>query len=84
MSSRLNFEKLAALLKNKAYIELNENQYKELIGEELPKRKSYIKNQSPFAKWLASNGYIIAEIQEKAVIERTVCIRKNNSPKKEG
>ena len=77
MSAALSFNNLAKYLKDKDNAELNEMQYKELLGKTMPKGKSYLKNRSSLANWLAKNGYMITEIQEKAVIERTICISKH-------
>lgn len=79
MSAALSFDNLANYLKDKDNAELNEMQYKELLGKTMPKGKSYLKNQSSLAKWLAANGYAITKVHEKAVIERTICIRKHRT-----
>lgn len=50
--------------------------YEERTGKTLPKEKSYLKNNSALAKLAKEKGYIIDDVQETPVIEKTVFFKK--------
>lgn len=55
---------------------LSAKDYEEKTGVPLPKGKSYLKNGSAFAAWAKERGFVIVDIDEKPVIERTVFLKK--------
>ena len=54
----------------------SDREYADKTGASLPKKKSYLVNESAFSRWLNEKGFKIVDVQEEAVIERTVYIQK--------
>ena len=51
-------------------------EYEEKTGAPLPKDKSYIMKGSALMRWAGENGYVIADVQENAVIEKIITLKK--------
>ena len=76
MGKHPNLNELDYLFEKDSDFTLTAQEYEEKTGTPLPKEKSYIKNGSALARKVAKHGYAIVEIQEKAIIERTIFIKK--------
>lgn len=76
MGKHPNLNELDYLFKKGSDFRITAREYEEKTGAPLPKGKSYIKNNSALARKVAEHGCVIAEIQEKAIIERTIFIKK--------
>lgn len=50
--------------------------YEEKAGAPLPKGKSYLKSGSALARKAKEKGFVIVEVEEKPVIEKTVYFKK--------
>lgn len=50
--------------------------YEEKAGVPLPKAKSYIIGRSALARKAKEKGFVIVEVEEKPVIEKTVYFKK--------
>lgn len=76
MGKHPKLSELDKLFDNKTEVQLTDRQYEEKTGVALPQRKDYLMYKSALAEWLKEKGYVIVDVQEKPVIERTVFIRK--------
>lgn len=76
MGRKLNFDELDDLFEQGEDFRLTDKEYEKRVGSPLPKEKSYIKNRSPFGEKARKCGYMIADIEEKAVVERTIILKK--------
>lgn len=81
MGKHPKLSELDSLFDNRSEIRLTDRQYEEKTGVALPKAKSYLIRNSAFAGWLDEKGYVIVDVQEKPVIERTVWIKKKEVSK---
>ena len=66
MGKKPNLNKLNYLFDKESF-ELTDTKYEKLTGVPMPKRKSYLKNDSAFAKKCKELGFVIVEVQEKKV-----------------
>lgn len=82
MGRKLNLDALDDLFEQGKDFKLSDKEYAKRVGYPLPQRKDYIKNRSPFAIRAKEKGFIIADIEEQPVIERTVVLKKKNCEKK--
>lgn len=55
---------------------LTDAEYESITGASLPKRANYLKKDSALAIRAAEKGYVITEVQDKPIIERTVFLKK--------
>ena len=69
-------DELDAIIGKKEDVFLTDREYSERTGVNLPKGKSYLMRRSAFSTWLSERGYVIVDVQEEPVIERTVHIRR--------
>lgn len=69
-------DELDTIIGKKEDVFLTDREYSERTGVNLPKGKSYLMRHSAFSTWLSERGYVIVDVQEEPVIERTVHIRK--------
>lgn len=76
MGKHPKLSELDNLFDNKTEVQLTDRQYEERTGVALPQTKGYLMNKSALAGWLKEKGYVIVDVQEKPVIERTVYIKK--------
>ena len=76
MGKNPKLDELDYLFEQGTDFRLSEKFYEEKTGVPLPKGKSYLKNSSALANRAKEKGYVIVEIEEKAVIERTVIFKK--------
>lgn len=76
MGKHPKLDELEYLFENGTDVQLTDKLYEEKTGVSLPKEKSYLKNGSALSHWLKERGYVIVDIQEKPVIEKTVIIKK--------
>ena len=51
-------------------------EYEEKTGAALPKNNDYIMKRSALMRWADENGYIVADVQENAVIEKIITLKK--------
>lgn len=70
--AKLKFEKLVPLFEANEEFSLTETQYKNNVGQDLPKDFYYLKNKSALARTAKEYGFFI-EINEK-----TICLKKAN------
>ena len=71
-----HLEELEYLLYKESDIELTSRIYEEKTGSSLPKDRNYLIKKSALANWLKEKGYIITDIEEKPIIEKTIYIKK--------
>ena len=76
MGKRPEVDKLDYLFEQKIDFELTGSLYEEITGVALPKKNSYIKNQSALANKADKFGYEITDVQDKAIIEKIVYLKK--------
>lgn len=76
MGKHPNLEELEYLFEKGVDFHITAREYEEKTGAPLPKGKSYIKSVSALARKVAEYGYVITEVQDKPVIERTVYFKK--------
>ena len=76
MGKHPNLEELEYLFEKGADFHITAREYEEKTGVPLPKGKNYIKSGSAWARKVAEHGYMIADVQEKPIIERTVYFKK--------
>lgn len=76
MGKSPNLDALDDLFEQACDFQLTDTLYEERTGTSLPKGKSYLKNTSALAKRAKERGFIITDIQEKPIIERTVFLKK--------
>lgn len=76
MMKKPTFDKLDEIFEHITSLRLADREYADKTGASLPKRKSYLVNESAFSRWLNRKGFKIVDVQEEAVIERTVYIQK--------
>lgn len=72
MGKKPKLEKLDYLFNRGEDFELTGTQYKKLTGVDLPKSKSYLCNDSALARWADKKGFVIKDVQERPIIEKTV------------
>ena len=76
MGKHPDLSKLDDLFEQGTDFQLTGALYEERTGAVLPKNKSYIKNGSALARKALKYGFEISEVQEKAVIVKTVYFKK--------
>lgn len=76
MGKHPNLDFLDDLFERGADFQLTDRLYEEKAGTPLPKGKSYLLRQSALARRAKERGYLIEDIQEKPIIERTVIFKK--------
>ena len=76
MGKHPNLEKLEYLFEKGVDFHITAKEYEEKTGVPLPKEKNYIKSSSALARKVAEHGYVITEVLEKPIIERTVYFKK--------
>ena len=76
MGKNPNLSKLDYLFDQGKDFFLSSRDYKEKTGAPLPKDNSYLKTKSAFAIRAEEKGYLIVEVKEEPVIERTVVLKK--------
>ena len=76
MMKKPTFDKFDEIFEHITSLQLTDREYADKTGASLPKRKSYLVNESAFSRWLNEKGFKIVDVQEEAVIERTVYIQK--------
>ena len=76
MGKHPNLEKLEYLFEKGIDFQITAREYEEKTGVPLPKAKNYIMNSSALAQKVALHGYVITDVQEKPIIERTVYFKK--------
>lgn len=82
MGRRLNLDALDELFEQGRDFRLSDKEYAKRVGYPLPQRKDYIKNRSPFAAKAREKGFVIVDIEERPIIERTVILKKEINKKK--
>lgn len=76
MGKHPNLNELDYLFDKGTDFQLTDRIYEEKTGAPLPKDKSYIKNSSALANWALEKGFIIAEVKDRPIIERTIILKK--------
>lgn len=76
MGKRPNLDALDKLFEKGVDFRLPAKLYEECTGAPLPKEKNYLINTSAFAQRAKERGYFIANVEEKATIEKTVVVKK--------
>ena len=56
--------------------QLTSKEYESKTGVPLPKGEKYLRNDSALARWAKERGYIITDIQEECIPERTVIFKR--------
>ena len=82
MGRKLNLDALDDLFEQGKDFRLSDKEYAKRVGYPLPQRKDYIKNRSPFTTRAREKGFVIVDIEEQPIIERTVILKKKISKKK--
>ena len=72
MSKRPHLEELDYLFDKETDFQLTSKEYESKTGVPLPKSKNYLCNDSALARWAKERGYVITDIQEECIPERTV------------
>ena len=76
MAKRPKLDELDYLFEQGADFRLSGKLYEEKTGATLPKGKNYLKNQSALSAKAKEKGYVIVDVEEQAVIEKTVVFKK--------
>lgn len=76
MGKNPDLDKLDDLFETGADFQLTGKLYEERTGVALPKGKNYIKNNSALSRKAAEHGFKIVDVQEEAVIVKTVYFKK--------
>lgn len=76
MGKHPDLDKLDYLFERGTDFRITDRLYEDKTGQSLPKDKNYLKNHSALARKAKEKGYIITELQEKPIIERTVVFKK--------
>ena len=76
MGKRPNIDQLDYLFEKGTDFHLSGVLYEEKTGVPLPKDKGYIKGRSALASKAEKYGYLIVDVEEKPIIERTVIFQK--------
>jgi hypothetical protein len=76
MGKNPDLDKLDDLFEKGKDFQLTGTLYEERTGVALPKSKNYIIKDSALARKAAEHGYRIADVCEKAVVVRTVFLKK--------
>ena len=76
MGKHPNLDELEYLFEKGVDFQITAREYEEKTGVPLPKGKNYIKSSSALARKVAEHGYVIIEVQDKPIIERTVYFKK--------
>lgn len=76
MGKHPNLDFLDDLFEKGADFQLTGRLYEEKTGAPLPKEKSYLLRRSALARRAKERGYLIEDVREKPIIERTVIFKK--------
>lgn len=76
MGKHPDLDKLDNLFEQGKDFQLTGKTYEERTGAALPKGKSYIKYDSALSRRAAEHGFVIVDVQEQPIIERTVFFKK--------
>ena len=76
MGKHPNLDELDYLFEKGVSFQLSGKLYEEKTGIQLPKGKHYIINNSALARKAKEKGFIIEDVQEKPIIEKTVFLKK--------
>ena len=76
MGKHPDLDKLDDLFAKGQDFQLSGRNYEDKTGVALPKAKSYIKYGSALSRKANEHGFVIIDIQEQPIIERTVYFRK--------
>lgn len=76
MGKHPNLTELDYLFESGSNFQLPGKLYEEKTGTPLPKNNSYLKNSSALAARAKERGYVIDRVEEKAVIERILILKK--------
>lgn len=76
MAKHPNLNELDYLFEEGTDFQLTDRIYEEKTGVPLPKDKSYIKNRSALANRALEKGFIIADVKDTPIIERTIILKK--------
>lgn len=74
--AKLDLSPLDDLFARGEDFELTGTQYEERIKKHLPNDGYYLKKRSPLAKKAKEKGFIIASVEDKPVIMKTVTFKK--------
>ena len=76
MGQHPNLDFLDDLFEKGADFQLTGRLYEEKAGAPLPKEKGYLLRRSALARRAKERGYLIEDVREKPIIERTVIFKK--------
>ena len=66
------FDKLDEIFEHITSLRLTDREYADKTGASLPKRKSYLVNESAFSRWLNGKGFKIVDVQEDELTDSEV------------
>ena len=76
MGKKLNLDALDDLFEQGQDFRLSDKEYAKRVGYPLPQSKDYIKNRSPFAVRAREKGFVVVDVEEQPIIERTVILKR--------
>ena len=76
MGKRPNLNALDCFLDAGTDFQITDSIYESKTGVPLPKDKSYVLHKSALSEWAKEHGYIVFDVEEKPVIQRTVFLKK--------
>lgn len=76
MSKHPKLEELDYLFDEGSDFQITSEEYENKAGVPLPKNKGYLKNKSALAQLAKERGYIITDIVEETVPQRTVLFKR--------
>lgn len=76
MGKRPNLNALDCFLDAGTDFQITDSIYENKTGVPLPKNKSYVLHRSALSEWAKEHGYIVFDVEEKPVVQRTVFLKK--------
>ena len=76
MGKKPNINALDCFLDSGDDFQITDNIYENKTGASFPKNKNYILNRSALARWAKEHGYIVFDVVEKPIIQKTVFLKK--------